>query len=71
MLNIATANVLVLMPPPVDSGAQPIHISISIIMIVCGPSSPRSTVLNPAVRAVVDKKNDSKIRSTADISICE
>ena len=46
------AKVLVLIPPPVEAGEAPIHISKTVIMIVGVAKAVMSTVLNPAVLGV-------------------
>lgn len=51
--NTATANVLVLMPPPVEFGEAPIHISRIINSTDENCKAPKSTLLNPAVCGVV------------------
>ena len=53
MLSVAIANVLVLIPPPVDCGEAPIHIKKNTNMIVEKPIAAVSIVLNPAVLGVV------------------
>lgn len=53
-LRTARAKVLVFIPPPVERGAQPIHIKIVAKSNVKGMSPHKSTVLNPAVRVMVD-----------------
>ena len=57
MFNVAIANVLVLIPPPVDCGEAPIHISNITNMIVEKLSCEKSKVLNPAVLGVVAPKS--------------
>ena len=50
----ARATVLTFMPPAVDPGAPPISIRMMISVRLSAGSSPISTELNPAVRAVTD-----------------
>lgn len=60
MLNVfkmATAKVLVFIPPPVEAGEAPTHIKNITIRIVCKLSAPVSTVLKPAVLVVTEPKN--------------
>ena len=56
-LSVAIANVLVLIPPPVEAGEAPIHIKRKIIMMVGKLNNVMSTVLKPAVRGDVPLKN--------------
>jgi len=53
---IAMANVLVFIPPPVEAGEAPIHISIINISEVGIDNAAVSVVLKPAVRVVTDPK---------------
>jgi hypothetical protein len=48
----------VLIPPPVDPGEAPINIKNINIKSMGVPITEKSTVLNPAVRAVMDWKNE-------------
>ncbi len=57
MFNVAMANVLVLIPPPVEAGDAPIHISKNTIMVVGKSMEAVSIELNPAVRGVVAPKS--------------
>ena len=50
------ANVVVLIPPPVDTGDAPIIIKIRQIIIVLGWNIVISVVIKPAVRVVTDWK---------------
>ena len=55
----ATAKVLVFIPPPVDAGDAPTHISI-IVRKMKGVLKPAiSTVLNPAVRGETQAKKET------------
>ena len=54
----ASANVVVLMPPPVEPGDAPTHIIPIIKAIVALLQQLMSDTLNPAVRAVAQQKND-------------
>src|SRR5690554_6213417 len=56
-LRVAMAKVLVLIPPPVEAGDAPIHISRNNSMMVEKLSALVSTVLKPAVRGVVAPKS--------------
>lgn len=57
ILSVAIANVLVLIPPPVDCGEAPIHIKRKHIIRVGNDSAVISIVLNPAVLGVVAPKS--------------
>ncbi len=57
MFKVAMANVLVLMPPPVDTGEAPIHIKRKVIMMVGKVRAAMSTELKPAVRGVAAPKS--------------
>ena len=56
-LRMAIANVLVLIPPPVDAGEAPTHINKNIIITVEKLKTLMSIVLNPAVLGVVAPNN--------------
>jgi hypothetical protein len=58
MLRIAIAKVLVLMPPPVEPGDAPIHMSKITINVVGMFNDDVSTVLKPAVLEVTEPKNE-------------
>ena len=62
----ANANVVVLMPPPVDPGDAPTHIMPMIKAIVALLQQLISETLNPAVRAVAQQKNDLTQRDDAE-----
>ena len=49
-----TAKVVVLIPPPQDAGEAPMNIRMIRKKRDAFDSDPISTVLNPAVRAVID-----------------
>lgn len=53
---MATASVLVLIPPPVEDGDAPTHIKNNMIRTVGILNAAVSTVLNPAVRVVTAPK---------------
>ena len=55
----ATAMVLVLIPPPVEAGEAPIHISSMKISVTGSVMAAVSTELKPAVRVVTDPKNET------------
>ena len=57
IFNVAMAKVLVLIPPPVDAGEAPIHMSRKVIMMVGKLNAVMSTELKPAVRGVVAPKS--------------
>lgn len=57
MLSVAIANVLVLIPPPVDCGEAPIHIKRKTIMSVGKAIDAVSIELKPAVLGVVAPKS--------------
>lgn len=54
----AMAKVVVFIPPAVDIGEPPIHIYTIIITTVIFVSAPISNALKPAVRGVVERKNE-------------
>ena len=54
----AIANVVVLIPPPVEPGDAPIHIRIIITKTVGYPQSEISVILKPAVLALTLPKNE-------------
>ena len=56
-LTVAMAIVLVLIPPPVDPGEAPIHMSIKTTRSEGSLNSAKSMVLKPAVLVVTDAKN--------------
>jgi hypothetical protein len=58
VFNTATANVLVLIPPPVEPGEAPTHIRNIMTNNAGSVSAEISTVLNPAVRGVTEPKNE-------------
>ena len=58
---MAIVNVLVFIPPPVDTGEAPIHIKKIIIRIVAFENASMLTILNPAVRGVTLEKYDIAI----------
>ena len=58
-LRTQMANVVTFIPPPVDMGAHPIHMSSIRITIEAPDSVSRSMYMNPAVRALADKKKES------------
>ena len=53
---VAIANVLVLIPPPVEAGEAPIHINKIVNITVGKLKSAISKVLKPAVLGVTDPK---------------
>ena len=56
MFKVASANVLVLIPPPVDAGDAPIHIKKLIPTNEGTVLSVKSITLNPAVLGVTELK---------------
>ena len=61
MLTSITAIVVVLIPPAVEPEEPPTNINIIMINCVVSLIFDKSTVLNPAVRAVTDWNNELKI----------
>ena len=57
IFKVAMANVLVLIPPPVDCGEAPIHMSKNTIIKVGNEMAAVSIVLKPAVLGVVAPKS--------------
>lgn len=57
MFSVATAKVLVFIPPPVEDGYAPIHINRKTIIVVGNSKAEVSTLLNPAVRGVAAPKS--------------
>ncbi len=51
---------VVLIPPPVEPGEAPMNMRMIMTRIVGLVSWPMSTVLNPAVRGVIDWKRESR-----------
>ena len=56
------ANVDVLMPPAVEPEEPPINMKTIKMSSVGSATAPKSTVLNPAVRVVIDWKREVKMR---------
>ena len=56
MFNVATASVVVRIPPPVEPGDAPIHISRMMIITAGNDNAEISTVLYPAERGVAPVK---------------
>src|SRR5690554_6020280 len=57
IFSIATAKVVVLMPPPVEPGDEPIHIIATMTSNVLNESVDTSTLAKPAERGVLPIKN--------------
>ena len=55
-----SVKLVVLIPPPVEPGEAPMNMRIIMTRIVGLVSWPMSTVLNPAVRGVIDWKRESR-----------
>ncbi|OIP90054.1 MAG: hypothetical protein AUK26_10315 [Syntrophaceae bacterium CG2_30_58_14] len=56
----SSAKLVVLIPPPVEPGDAPMNMRMIMTRTVGLVSRPMSTVLNPAVRGVIDWKRESR-----------